>query len=109
MIKGLSVPAWYAKVIESEEPAINPFDFWGATKKTKKYSKKAKLKTKRTASPNNGWAGYDVPAEEVEDMTEVVVVEHNCGFGELITLVNNLESEIKGLDLGNDLGIRRLE
>lgn len=48
---------------------------------------------------------YD-PAREAEEMEEVIVDEHACGFDELIAAVNSLEAEIKGLDLVNDLGIR---
>lgn len=90
----------------AEELAPSPFEFWGASRKpTKLQSKKAKLKSKKKA-PSDEWVvAYD-PAREAEEMEEVVVNEHSCGFDELIAAVNNLEAEIKGLDLGGDLGIR---
>ncbi|KAI3342222.1 hypothetical protein F4824DRAFT_495161 [Ustulina deusta] len=106
-IRGLTVPDWYSKVNESEEPVVNPFDFWGASKKaTKSHHKKAKMKVKKKSRPSDEW-GVSGPVEEFEELEELVVAEHKCGFDVLLATVNSLESEIQGLDLENDLGIGR--
>ncbi|KAI0861572.1 hypothetical protein F4860DRAFT_513722 [Xylaria cubensis] len=108
-VKGLSVPDWCLKMNGIDEPTQNPFEFWGASKKIiKTHQKKAKLKTKRKSSSNGDW-GFGGPVEEIEEVMEIVVVEHSCGFDELITMVNRLEAEIRGLDLKNDLGIQHSE
>ncbi|KAH8162854.1 hypothetical protein CIB48_g5387 [Xylaria polymorpha] len=109
-IKGLSVPEWYSKVKEVEEPSQSAFEFWGATKKlSKMQQKKARLKSKRRAPSNDDW-GFGGPVEEIEEeVREIVVNEHSCGFEELIATVRSLESEIKGLDLKKDLGIHDSE
>ncbi|KAI0456917.1 hypothetical protein F5B21DRAFT_118758 [Xylaria acuta] len=108
-IKGVSVPEWYLKANGIDEPSQNPFEFWGATKKLNKIQqKKAKLKAKRRASSSDDW-GFGEPVEEIEEAKEIVVIEHSCGFDELIATVLKLESEIKGLDLDKDLGIRHSE
>ncbi|KAI0434272.1 hypothetical protein F5Y09DRAFT_266127 [Xylaria sp. FL1042] len=102
-IKGLTVPEWYSKVNETEEFRHNPFDFWGATKKvSKSHSKKAKTKVKKSVSVG----GFGQAAvEDFEELEDLVVVEHHCGFDGLLATVNSLESEIQGLDLESDLGI----
>ncbi|RWA08126.1 hypothetical protein EKO27_g6978 [Xylaria grammica] len=107
-IRGLAVPEWYSKVNGTEEPAPNPFEFWGAPKKSKQQHKKAKTKVKRKSQTSDGWGGYG-PVEEVEELEDLMVIEHNCGFDELVATINSLESQIQGLDLGNDLSIRRVE
>ncbi|GAW17008.1 hypothetical protein ANO14919_064570 [Xylariales sp. No.14919] len=107
-IRGLAVPEWYSKVSGTEEPAPNPFEFWGAPKKSKQQHKKAKTKVKRKSQASDGWGGYG-PVEEVEELEDLMVIEHNCGFDELVATINSLESQIQGLDLGDDLGIRRVE
>ncbi|TGJ88664.1 hypothetical protein E0Z10_g53 [Xylaria hypoxylon] len=107
-IKGLAVPEWYSKVHGPEEPAPNPFEFWGAPKKIDKLRrKKGKTKVKKTIQLSNDLGAYGI-VEEVED-EELVVIEHNCGFDELVATVNSLESKIQGLDLEDDLGIWRAE
>ncbi|KAI1199639.1 hypothetical protein F5X97DRAFT_113895 [Nemania serpens] len=106
-VRGLSVPEWFSKMHPAEEPAPSPFDFWGAPRKpSKTSSKKAKMKTKKKTAPSEEWVASYEPAREAEEMEEVVVNEHSCGFDELIAAVNSLEAEIKGLDLGGDLGVR---
>ncbi|KAJ8128332.1 hypothetical protein O1611_g5303 [Lasiodiplodia mahajangana] len=71
--------------------------------------KKAKLKSKKKTTPSDEWGiSYD-PAREIDDMEEVLVNEHTCGFDDLIATVNRLEAEIQGLDLEADLGIGRVE
>ncbi|KAI1751678.1 hypothetical protein F4782DRAFT_531192 [Xylaria castorea] len=108
-IKGLSVPDWCLKMNGIDEPTQSPWEFWGAGKKIiKTHQKKAKLKTKRKGSSSVDW-GFGEQVEEIEEMREVVVVEHSCGFDELIATINKLESEIKGLDLKTDLGIQYSE
>jgi hypothetical protein len=103
-IRGLTVPEWYAKVNVVDEPAPNPFEFWGAPRKmTKLQAKKAKLKARKKASSNDD--GFFDPAREAEEMEEIMVHEHTCGFDDLITTVNRLEAEIQGLDLEADFGI----
>ncbi|KAI1109004.1 hypothetical protein F5Y14DRAFT_47530 [Nemania sp. NC0429] len=108
-VRGLSVPEWYAKVHPAEEPTPNPFEFWGAAsrKASKVQSKKVKTKSKKK-TPSDEWGAGVVyePPREVEEMEDVVVNEHSCGFDELIAAVNGLEAEIRGLDLADDLGIR---
>lgn len=64
------------------------------------------MKTKKKTAPSEEWVASYEPAREAEEMEEVVVNEHSCGFDELIAAVNSLEAEIKGLDLGGDLGVR---
>ncbi|KAI8953471.1 hypothetical protein F4801DRAFT_116971 [Xylaria longipes] len=111
-IKSLSVPGWYSKVNAIDEPSQSPFEFWGAKKASKMQQKKAKVKSKKTASSNDGWGFGDrfgQPIDETEDVMEMVVIEHSCGFDELIAAVHKLESEIKGLELKKDLGIQHPE
>ncbi|KAI1302066.1 hypothetical protein F5Y03DRAFT_216802 [Xylaria venustula] len=103
-VRGLTVPEWYSKVNETEEFSHNPFEFWGAPKKTSKTPhKKAKTKVKKKV-PSNGFISGSV--EEFEELEDLVVAEHSCGFDGLLATVNSLESEIQGLDLENDLGIQ---
>ncbi|KAI0514474.1 hypothetical protein F5B22DRAFT_229044 [Xylaria bambusicola] len=104
-IRSLTVPDWYGRVSDSDEHRQNPFEFWGATKKPpKSLHKKAKTKVKKKVQSSDMW-GAPGPVEEYEELEDLVVVEHNCGFDELRALVNGLESEIQGLDLEHDLSI----
>ncbi|KAI1179151.1 hypothetical protein F4777DRAFT_534542 [Nemania sp. FL0916] len=111
-VRGLSVmPEWYSKVQPVDEPAPNPFDFWGArpSKLQQKRAKKAKKKASSSSSSGavaDGW-GYD-PARDGEDMEDITVHEHSCSFDDLIAMVNKLEVEIQGLDLTSDLGIQQV-
>ncbi|KAI0537125.1 hypothetical protein GGR58DRAFT_358550 [Xylaria digitata] len=105
-MRGLKVPEWYSKVNGSDEPGPNVFEFWGAPKKlTKQQQRKAKMKVKRQVHTPDSWGGYRT-TEEVEELEELVVTEHTCGFDELIAAVTSVESEIQGLDLEGDLGVR---
>ncbi|KAI0100166.1 hypothetical protein GGR51DRAFT_373194 [Nemania sp. FL0031] len=107
-IRGLTVPEWYSKVNVVDEPSPSPFEFWGAPRKiSKMQQKKAKLKSKKKTPPSDEWGVSFDPAREVDDMDDVMVNEHSCGFDDLIATVNRLEAEIQGLDLEADLGIRR--
>ena len=104
-IRSLPVLDWYARVNDSEEHRQNLFEFWGATKKPpKSHHKKAKTKVKKKVQSSDMW-GAPGPVEEYEELEDLVVVEHSCGFEELLAAVNSLESEIQGLDLDHDLGI----
>ncbi|KAI1156890.1 hypothetical protein F4825DRAFT_445966 [Nemania diffusa] len=107
-VRGLTVPEWYSKVSPVDESAPNPFDFWGASRKQSKLQqRRARLKAKKKASSSDEWS-FDT-AREAEEMEEVLVHEHTCGFDDLIATVNKLEAEIQGLDLEADLGIRQVE
>ncbi|KAI1357953.1 hypothetical protein F5Y08DRAFT_322956 [Xylaria arbuscula] len=104
-VRSLTVPDWYTRVNDSEEHRQNLFEFWGATKKApKSHHKKAKTKVKKKVQTSDMW-GAQGPVEEVEELEDLVVVEHNCGFDELRAMVDVLESEIEGLDLDRDIGI----
>ncbi|KAI1355166.1 hypothetical protein F5Y01DRAFT_311084 [Xylaria sp. FL0043] len=106
-IKGLTVPEWYSKMNEAEELRHNPFEFWGAAKKeSKSHRKKAKTKVKKSVPSNGLFPGQ---VEEFEELEDLIVVEHHCGFDGLLATVNSLESEIQGLDLESDLGIVHAE
>ncbi|KAI0407683.1 hypothetical protein F4802DRAFT_522776 [Xylaria palmicola] len=109
-IRGLRVPEWYAAAREADEAVVNPFEFWGAPRKLSKYkTKKAYLKSKKgKSSPSSAWGSIEVQGDApTEEEKEVMVDEHECGFDELISAVKSLESEINGLDLEDDLGIRQ--
>ncbi|KAI1424094.1 hypothetical protein F5Y12DRAFT_469949 [Xylaria sp. FL1777] len=107
-IRGLAVPEWYSKVDIAEESVQNAFEFWGAPKKMSRLQqKRAKTKAKRTSQTTDPWG--QVIMEEVEGVEELAVAEHSCGFNELLATVTSLESEIQGLDLENDLGVKRAE
>ncbi|KAK5628573.1 hypothetical protein RRF57_004288 [Xylaria bambusicola] len=96
-IRTLAVPEWYGKVNDSDEHRQNPFEFWGATKKPpKSLHKKAKTKVKKKVQSSDMW-GAPGPVEEYEELEDLVVVEHNCGFDELRATVNDLESEIQDM------------
>ncbi|GAP83155.1 putative glutathione s-transferase [Rosellinia necatrix] len=104
MVKGLSIPEWYSKPHGADELAPNPSKFRGAPQKaTRLHPKKAELRAKKKAVSTDGW-GVANP-DEVDDFGDVVVIEHECGFGDLIAAVTALESGIKGLNLEKDLGI----
>ncbi|KAI0479654.1 hypothetical protein F4859DRAFT_513158 [Xylaria cf. heliscus] len=106
-IKSLSVPKWYSEENGADEPSQSPFDFWGAPKKLSKLQqKRAQRKAKKRTSPHDGWGQF---AESVEEIEEVLVMEHTCGFDKLIAEVISLEMQIEGLDLKKDLGIRHSE
>ncbi|KAF2966944.1 hypothetical protein GQX73_g6620 [Xylaria multiplex] len=108
-MRGLKVPEWYSKVSGSDEPGPNPFEFWGASKKASKTKeKRGKMKVKKQVQVPDGWGGYRAP-EEVEELEELVVNEHTCGFDDLIAAVTSVEKEIQGLELEGDLGVRWAE
>jgi uncharacterized protein YqiB (DUF1249 family) len=48
----------------------------------------------------------ELKVQEVQEVSiNLEVVEHKCGFSELIATVNSLESEIKGLCLEDKCGV----
>ncbi|KAI3322450.1 hypothetical protein HD806DRAFT_125188 [Xylariaceae sp. AK1471] len=105
VVNNLSVPGWCSKVTVASEGNGNT-----VRKKGKVMNKQQKMIEKRAKRFLMAGSWPEKPQvvleelEELEEPMELEVLEHKCGFDELIATVNRLESEIKGFRL-EDLGM----